>query len=143
MAILERVAAAWLTEAGVLARHAQAVTVATTPLPKSSPSCGTADGLVRLVAFPRHPPVPRLISALATSHPGITLTIRGRAAQRSRRSAKTADIALTFSYPGDRTIRTDRARGLTVRGAGRDELMLVLPQGHLPVQGVADLADET
>lgn len=151
VAILERVGrGVRLTEAGrVLARHAQAVTVAIDAAAEELAELrGLRTGLVRLVAFPSASPVlvPRLIAALATSHPGITLTYLEAEPPEAVEAIREdrADIALTFSYPGDRDDpHRSSARGLTVRGAGRDELMLVLPLGHPPVQGVADLADET
>ena len=42
-----------------------------------------------------------------------------------------ADIALTFSYPGDRDDpHGSSARGLSVRTVGSDDLLAVLPVGH-------------
>lgn len=139
-----------LTEAGrVLARHAPAVTLAIDAAAEELAQLrGLRTGVVRLVAFPSASPVlvPRLIAALASSHPGLSLTYieaeppEAVAAVRADR----ADIALTFSYPGDRDDpHRSSARGLSVRAAGRDDLMLVLPAGHAAVTEITELADET
>ena len=58
-----------------------------------------------------------------------------------------ADIALTFSYPGDRDDpHGSSARGLAVRAVGTDDLLAVLPDGHPAAAGervdVSALADE-
>ena len=58
-----------------------------------------------------------------------------------------ADIALTFSYPGDRDDpHGSSARGLAVRAVGSDDLLAVLPVGHPAGAGerveVSELADE-
>ncbi|RLK49401.1 LysR family transcriptional regulator [Microbacterium telephonicum] len=151
IALVERVGrGVRLTEAGrVLARHAPAVSLAVDAVVEELAHLrGLRTGLVRLVAFPSASPVvvPRLIAALAAAHPGLSVTYREAeppeavAAVREDR----ADIALTFSYPGDRDDpHRSSARGLTVRAAGRDELMLVLPASAPAVVEVADLADET
>lgn len=148
VAMVERVGrGVRLTEAGrVLARHATAVTVAFDAAAEELAQLrGLRTGLVRLVAFPSASPVvvPRLIATLAASHPGLSVTYleaeppEAVAAIREDR----ADIALTFSYPGDRDDpHRSSARGLTVRSAGRDDLMLLLPAGH-DGGAVADAGD--
>lgn len=151
IAVVERIGRGIrLTEAGrVLARHAPAVTLAIDAAAEELAQLrGLRTGVVRLVAFPSASPVlvPRLIAALASSHPGLSLTYieaeppEAVAAVREDR----ADIALTFSYPGDRDDpHRSSARGLSVRAAGRDDLMLVLPVGHAAVTEITELADET
>lgn len=151
IAVVERVGrGVRLTEAGrVLARHAPTVALAVEAAAEELAQLrGLRTGLVRLVAFPSASPVlvPRLLAALAISHPGIAVTYLEaeppEAVQAIREDR--ADIALTFSYPGDRDDpHRHSARGLSVRSAGRDDLMLVLPAAHAPVRGVADLSDET
>ncbi len=152
VALVERVGrGVRLTEAGrILARHAPAVTLAVdAALEELDQLRGLRTGVIRLVAFPSASPVlvPRLIAALAASHPGLSVTYleaeppEAVAAIREDR----ADLALTFSYPGDRADpHRDSARGLSVRSAGHDDLMLILPasvDGAVP--HLADLADET
>lgn len=126
-----------LTEAGrILAKHAPAVTTA---LDAAAGELAELRGLraatVRLVGFPSASPtiVPRLIARLSATSPGITLTYveaeppEAVEAVREDRS----DIALTFSYPGDRDDpHGASARGLSVTEVGADELLLVLPAGH-------------
>lgn len=138
LALVERVGrGVRLTEAGrVLARHAPSVTNA---LDAASGELAELRGLragrVRLVAFPSASPtiVPRLLADLAERHPGISVTyVEGEppeAVQAVREDR--ADIALTFSYPGDRDDpHGASARGLSVHAVGTDDLLAVLPRGH-------------
>ncbi|WP_448257119.1 LysR family transcriptional regulator [Microbacterium aurum] len=151
VALVERVGrGVRLTEAGrMLARHAASISLAVDAAAEELAELrGLRTGVVRLVAFPSASPVvvPRLIAALAAQHPGLSLTYveaePPEAVEMLREDR--ADIALTFSYPGDRDDpHGSSARGLTVRGAGRDDLMLVLPSSHGEVRRIADLADET
>lgn len=151
VAVLERVGrGVRLTEAGrVLARHAAAVTLALDAAAEELAQLqGLRTGVVRLVAFPSASPVivPRLIAALAASHPGLSLTYVEAEPPEAVEAIREdrADIALTFSYPGDRDDPHRRsARGLAVRSAGRDDLMLVLPASAPVVGDLAELADET
>jgi len=151
VAIVERVGRGIrLTEAGrVLARHAPAVTLAVDAAAEELAQLrGLRTGVARLVAFPSASPVvvPRLIAALAAAHPGLSVTYLEAEPPEAVEAVREdrADIALTFSYPGDRDDphRTS-ARGLTVRSAGRDDLMLVLPTGHAAVRHVGELSGET
>lgn len=141
-----------LTDAGrVLARHAPAVTTA---LDAAAGELAELRGLraarVRLMAFPSASPtvVPRLLADLAQRHPGISLTYveaEPPEAVDAVRQDRT-DVALTFSYPGDRDDpHGSSARGLAVRTIGTDELLAVLPAGHaaagagtLDVRALAD-----
>ena len=138
IALVERVGRGIrLTESGrVLARHANAVATALEAAAGELDEIrGLRAGRVRLVAFPSASAtlVPRLIAALTASHPGIDLTYveaeppEAVAAVRSDR----ADLALTFSYPGDRDDpHRASARGLEVRPFGDEPMQLVLPAGH-------------
>lgn len=138
VAIIERVGrSVRLTDAGrILARHAPAVTTA---LDAAAGELAELRGLraarVRLMAFPSASPtiVPRLLAELAERHPGISLTyVEGEPPEAvdAVRDDRT-DIALTFSYPGDRDDpHGTSARGLAVRTVGTDELLAVLPEGH-------------
>ena len=142
-----------LTDAGrILARHASAVTTA---LDAAAGELAELRGLraarVRLMAFPSASPtvVPKLLADLAAQHPGISLTYVEAEPPEAVEAVREdrADIALTFSYPGDRDDpHGSSARGLAVQSVGTDELMAVLPAGH-PAAGataldVAALADD-
>jgi DNA-binding transcriptional LysR family regulator len=146
VAIIERVGrSVRLTDAGrILARHAPAVTTA---LDAAAGELAELRGLraarVRLVGFPSASPtvVPRLLADLAQRHPGISLTYveaEPPEAVEAVREDRT-DIALTFSYPGDRDDpHGSSARGLAVHTIGIDELLAVLPTGH-PAASTATL----
>ncbi len=155
VAIVERVGrSVRLTDAGrILARHAPAVTTA---LDAAAGELAELQGLraarVRLMAFPSASPtiVPRLLADLAVRHPGISLTYveaEPPEAVDAVREDRT-DIALTFSYPGDRDDpHGTSARGLDVRSIGVDEMLAVLPEGHPGATAtsvdVAALADDS
>ncbi|MFB7891391.1 LysR substrate-binding domain-containing protein [Microbacterium sp. NPDC056044] len=154
VALVERVGrSVRLTDAGrILARHA---TVVTTALDAAAGELAELRGLrsarVRLVGFPSASPtiVPRLLADLAQRHPGISLTYveaEPPEAVEAVREDRT-DIALTFSYPGDRDDpHGSSARGLAVHTVGADELLAVLPVGHPAAATgtleVATLADD-
>lgn len=138
-----------LTEAGlVLARHAlpviSALDAAAGELAELS---GLRSGRVRLAAFPSASPtiVTRLLAAMSERHPGVNISYieaeppEAVAAVREGR----VDLALTFSYPGDRgDPHTESAHGLSVRALSREEMMLVLPAGHaLAASGSVDVAE--
>ncbi|WP_167552440.1 LysR family transcriptional regulator [Cryobacterium flavum] len=154
LSVVERVGrGVRLTEAGlVLARHA--VTVATAldaAAGEIAELQGLRAGLVRLVAFPSASAtlVPSLLARMKARHSQISVTYleaeppEAVAAVRENR----ADLAITFSYPGDRVDpHRDSAQGLRVATLRRDEMMLVLPVGH-PLDSVTpidlgELADE-
>lgn len=153
VALVERVGRGIrLTEAGrALARHARGVT---TSLEAAAGELAELRGLragrVRLVAFPSASPtlVPGLIARLATSHPGVEVTFveaePPEAVQAVRENR--ADLAITFSYPGDRDDpHRLSARGLEVRPYGTERMRLVLPAADpladledLPLERLAD-----
>ena len=152
--VIERVGrSVRLTEAGrVLARHAPAVTTALDAAAGELAELrGLRAGRVRLIAFPSASPtvVPRLLADLAEHHPGLTITYVEAEPPEAVDAVREdrADIALTFSYPGDRDDpHGSSARGLAVRAVGSDDLLAVLPEGHPAAAGerveVSDLADE-
>ncbi|WP_438352704.1 LysR family transcriptional regulator [Microbacterium sp. CJ88] len=142
-----------LTDAGrVLARHAPAVMNALDAAAGELAELrGLRSGRVRLAAFPSASStvVPLLLADLARRHPGVIVTYveaeppEAVAAVREDR----ADIAFTFSYPGDRDDpHVASASGLSVRTVGADDLVLVLPAGHPAAEqttvDVSVLADE-
>jgi DNA-binding transcriptional LysR family regulator len=138
VALVERVGrSVRLTDAGrVLARHATSVTTA---LDAAAGELADLRGLqiarVRLMGFPSASPslIPRLLGDLAHRHPGIQVTYveaEPPEAVDAVRNDRT-DIAVTFSYPGDRDDpHGPSARGLSVRAVGSDDLLAVLPVGH-------------
>ncbi|WP_248305560.1 LysR family transcriptional regulator [Agromyces sp. H66] len=149
IALVERVGRGIrLTQSGrVLARHAGAVTtVLEAAAGELAEIRGLRAGRVRLVAFPSASAtlVPRLIAALAAEHPGVTVTYveaeppEAVAAVRADR----ADVAITFSYPGDRDDpHRASARGLDVLPFCDEPMQLVLPEGHpATASDVVDLA---
>jgi DNA-binding transcriptional LysR family regulator len=143
VALVERVGrSVRLTEAGrILARHAPAVTTALDAAAGELAELrGLKSGRVRLVGFPSASPtvVPKLLAELQARHSGISLTYleaeppEAVAAVREDR----ADIALTFSYPGDRDDpHGASARGLSVHALGTDDLLAVLPLDHPAARG--------
>lgn len=142
-----------LTEAGgILARHAPAVTTALDAAAGELAELrGLRTGRVRLVGFPSASPtiVPRLLADLEERHTGVTLTYLEAEPPEAVEAVREdrADIALTFSYPGDRDDpHGPSARGLSVRAIGTDDLLAVLPEGHPAAgDGTVDLpalADE-
>lgn len=142
-----------LTEAGrVLARHAPAVTTALDAAAEELAELrGLRAGRVRLVGFPSASPtiVPRLLADLAARHPGVSLTYVEAEPPEAVDAVREdrADIALTFSYPGDREDpHGSSAHGLSVSSVGTDDLVAVVPAAHpaadAGVLEVAALADE-
>jgi len=152
--VIERVGrSVRLTEAGrILARHAPAVTTALDAvIGELAELRGLRAGRVRLAGFPSASPmlVPRLLADLAEHHPGVTITYVEAEPPEAVEAVREdrADIALTFSYPGDRDDpHGSSASGLAVRVIGTDDLLAVLPLGHAAARGgdidVSVLADE-
>lgn len=150
LAVVERVGrTVRLTEAGrVLSRHAPAVTTALdAAVEELSELQGLKAGRVRLIGFPSASPtiVPRMLADLAEQHPGISVTYveaEPPAAVEAVRENR-ADIALTFSYPGDQADpHGPSAHGLAVRTVGGDDLLAILSEDHPAAQsGSIDLAD--
>ncbi|WP_374107700.1 LysR family transcriptional regulator [Leifsonia poae] len=138
-----------LTEAGrVLARHAATVTTALDAAAGELADLqGLRSGLVRLAAFPSASStlVPRLLGRMGAEHPGVRVTYAEAEPPEAVAAvrAQTADLAITFSYPGDRVDpHRESARGLAVVPVWRDEMLLVLPAGHpLAVAETVDLAE--
>lgn len=142
-----------LTPAGrVLARHGAAVATALDAARGELADLrGLRSGRVRLTAFPSASPtlVPAFMAGMAGRHPGVKVSFieaeppEAVAAVREDR----ADLALTFSYPGDRSDpHRESARGLEVATIGGDPMRVVLPARHPlardEVVDLVDLADE-
>lgn len=140
-----------LTEAGrALARHATAVTAALAAAEQEAAELrGLRSGTVRLVGFPSASPslVPRLVVAMGQRHPGLRLAyVEAEPPEAiAAISEDRADLALTFSYPGDRDDpHRAGSAGLSVQDVVHDEMLVVLPAGHpatAPAVELAELAD--
>src|SRR6478752_2119096 len=110
-----------LTEAGrVLARHALAVTTALDAAAGELDDLrGLRTGRVRLAGFPSASSsiVPRLLSTMEAAHPGVRITYLEAEPPEAVDAVRkqTADLAITFGYPGDRVDpHRESARGLAV-----------------------------
>ncbi|WP_404433439.1 LysR substrate-binding domain-containing protein [Microbacterium lacus] len=88
--------------------------------------------------------MPRLLAVLGESHPGLSVTYVEAEPPQAVLAVREdrADIALTFSYPGDRDDpHGSSARGLSVTSVGSDDLLAVLPAGHPAARdGVVDVS---
>ena len=154
VAVVERVGrSVRLTEAGrILARYAPAVTPALDAAAEEIAEVrGLRAGRVRLVGFPSASPalIPRMLSDLADRHPGLTLTYVEAEPPEAVDAVRDdrADIALTFSYPGDRNDpHGPSSHGLAVRAVGSDDLLAILARDHPAAVGekieLADLAGD-
>ncbi|MBM7505115.1 LysR family transcriptional regulator [Agromyces aurantiacus] len=154
MALVERTGRGIrLTAAGrLLARHGAAVATALEAATGELAALrGLRSGRVRLMAFPSASPtiVPAFMAEMAARHPGVQVSFveaeppEAVAAVREDR----ADVALTFSYPGDRSDpHRESARGLEVTTIGSDPMHVVIPAHHPLARNdavdLADLADE-
>jgi len=138
MPVVERVGrGVRLTEAGrVLARHAATVTTALEAAAGDLAELrGLRAGRVRIAAFPSASStvVPRVIAAVTARRPGVSISFveaeppEAIAAVREDR----ADIALTYSYPGDRREHLESAAsGLSVHRVTDDDTVVVVPADH-------------
>lgn len=137
-----------LTEAGrVLARHASTVTTALDAAAgELADLSGLRSGRVRIAAFPSASStiIPRLLRTMAGTHPGVRITYTEAEPPEAVQSVRTqaADLAITFSYPGDRVDpHRESARGLAVVPVWFDEMVVALPVDHpLAAEPTVDLA---
>jgi DNA-binding transcriptional LysR family regulator len=150
LAVIERVGrGVRLTEAGrLLARHAATVNGALDAAAGELAELrGLRAGRVRLAAFPSASAtiVPRLLADLQRRHPGVGITYLEAEPPEAVALVREnqADLAITFSYPGDRVDpHRASAEGLVVTRLRRDEMMLVLPAAHaLAGDAAVDLGD--
>ena len=148
MPVLTRVArGVELTEAGeVLARHAATVLRAIdSAADELADLSGLRSGLVRIAAFPSASStvVPRLLGDITGRHPGVRFSYLEaeppEAVQAVRDHA--ADIALTFSYPGDPDDpHRASASGLVTLPLWREQMLLVVPDAPGLGDGAIELA---
>jgi molybdate transport repressor ModE-like protein len=131
-----------LTDAGeVLARHAGVVLEALDEAAgELSDLSGLRSGQVRLSAFPSASStiVPHLIQSMGAEHAGVQFTYleaEPPAAVGSVRDG-VSDIAIAFHYPADRNDPfQESAEGLVVHELTRDDLLVLVPEGHRVVGG--------
>jgi DNA-binding transcriptional LysR family regulator len=131
-----------LTEAGsLLATHALAITSAMDAAEGDlADLAGLRTGMVRLAAFPTASStiVPRLLATLADRHPGIRVTYVEAEPPEAVQGLRdgSIDLAITFSYPGDRNDpHGDASRGLSSLPLFADLMAVVLPAGHVLARG--------
>jgi DNA-binding transcriptional LysR family regulator len=126
-----------LTEAGsLLARHALAISSAMDAASgELAELSGMRMGSVRIAAFPTASStiMPRLLSAMAERHPGIVLSYVEAEPPEALAMLRdgSVDLAVTFSYPGDRADpHRDLAAGLALTTLFTEDMLLVLPADH-------------
>lgn len=128
-----------LTEAGaVLARHARTITTALDAAAgELAELSGLRSGRVRVTAFPSASStiVPRLLNRMSVLHPGVGISYLEAEPPEAIQAVREqqADLAITFSYTGERDRtepQAEGARGLVVERLWRDELKVALPAGH-------------
>lgn len=150
MALVERTGRGIrLTAAGrVLARHGTAIaTTLEAARGELAALRGLRSGRVRLMAFPSASPtiVPELLAEMAERHPGVRVSFVEAEPPEAVTAVREdrADLALTFSYPGDRSDpHRESARGLEVATIGTDPMHVVLPARHpLAARETVDLGD--
>lgn len=131
-----------LTEAGrILARHAQTVDRALRAASEElADLAGLRSGRVRLVAFPSASSmlVPELLARISHEHPGLGVTFVEAEPPEAVAAVRAgeADVAITFSYPGDPADpHRESAVGLQVRPLGVDPMRVVLPADHPEAAG--------
>jgi molybdate transport repressor ModE-like protein len=142
-----------LTEAGaLLARHAVAISDALDAAAGDlAELAGMRTGTARIAAFPTASStlIPRLLRSMRETHPGIVISYVEAEPPEALAMLRNGaiDLAITFSYPGDRADpHRDIARGLAMTPLFTEEMVLALPEAH-PLAaaenvGVGDLSDD-
>ena len=142
-----------LTEAGtVLARHALTIASALEAASGDlADLAGLRTGTVRLAAFPTASStiVPRLLARMASEHPGVRVNYVEAQPPEAVAMLRegSIDLAITFSYPGDRSDpHVDSANGLGSETLFTEDTVVVLAAGHpladQPLVDLAGLSDE-
>jgi molybdate transport repressor ModE-like protein len=133
-----------LTEAGqLLARHAVAISSALDAAAGDlAELAGMRTGTARIAAFPTASStiIPRLLSIMARKHPGIVVTYIEAEPPEALTMLRegSIDLAITFSYPGDRADpHRDIASGLALTPLFTEEVVLALPEKHPLSAGAA------
>ncbi len=130
-----------LTEAGrLLARHAVAIDSALDAAAEDlAELAGMRTGTARIAAFPTASStiIPRLLGSMAERHPGIAVSYIEAEPPEALAMLRSGavDLAITFSYPGDRADpHRDLAAGLELAPLFTEEMILALPAAH-PLAG--------
>ncbi|HEY4268465.1 MAG TPA: LysR family transcriptional regulator [Galbitalea sp.] len=126
-----------LTEAGsLLAKHALAISSALDAASgELAELAGMRTGSARIAAFPTASStiMPRLLRAMAERHSGIVLSYVEAEPPEALAMLRdgSVDLAVTFSYPGDRADpHRDLTAGLALTPLFTEDMLLVLPAGH-------------
>lgn len=126
-----------LTDAGaVVARHATTVlTGLESTAGELADLAGLRAGRVRLAAFPSASStiVPRLLQTMAAEHEGVRFTYLEAEPPEAIAAVRdgVSDLAIAFHYPADRKDAFGAtAEGLEVHGLARDEVLVLVPDGH-------------
>jgi molybdate transport repressor ModE-like protein len=126
-----------LTEAGqLLARHAVAISSAMDAAAGDlAELAGMRTGTARIAGFPTASStiIPRLLRTMAERHPGIAVTYVEAEPPEALAMLRegSIDLAITFSYPGDRADpHRDIAAGLSLTPLFTEEVVLALPEDH-------------
>jgi DNA-binding transcriptional LysR family regulator len=134
-----------LTEAGsLLARHAVAISSAMDAAAGDlAELAGMRTGSARIAAFPTASStiIPRLLRTMAQKHPGIVVSYVEAEPPEALTMLRegSIDLAITFSYPGDRADpHRDIATGLSLTPLFTEEMVLALPDSH-PLATAADV----
>ncbi|MDM4761844.1 LysR substrate-binding domain-containing protein [Galbitalea sp. SE-J8] len=139
-----------LTEAGaLLARHAVYVQAALGAAEEELATLrGLGAGTVRVAAFPTASStiLPRLIATIAARHPGLRVSYVEAEPPEAVQLVRDgdADLAVTFSYPGDRADpHAASASGLVVDTLFAESLVLATPAGGAAIDSIEELAAAT
>jgi len=126
-----------LTDAGtVVARHAAVVLGGLeSTAGELADLAGLRAGRVRLAAFPSASStiVPRLLQSMAAEHEGVRFTYLEAEPPEAITAVRdgVSDLAIAFHYPADRKDPfTATAEGLDVHELARDEVLVLVPDGH-------------
>jgi molybdate transport repressor ModE-like protein len=126
-----------LTDAGlVIARHAATVlTALESASGELADLAGLRSGQVRLSAFPSASStiVPRLIRSMGEEHEGVRFTYLEAEPPEAIAAVRDGaiDIAIAFRHPADRDDPFSAgSEGLVVHELARDELIVLVPDGH-------------
>ncbi len=124
----------------MLALHGRAVTTAFDAAAGAlADLMGLHSGRARVIGFPTASSsiVPSLLAELGREHGGIAVSYHEDEPPEAVDAVRSgvADVAITFSYPGDRDDpHLDSAQGLTVTTLWADEMLLALPATHPAAQ---------
>lgn len=135
-----------LTDAGaVVARHATTVLAGLeSTAGELADLAGLRAGRVRLAAFPSASStiVPRLLKSMAAEHAGVRFTYLEAEPPEAITAVRdgVSDLAIAFHYPADRKDPfAASADGLEVHELVRDEVLVLVPDGHPVLSATSSL----